>query len=612
MKSYENIIKLEEMRRKVVDGDYFSAYKILDTMEIRKIKNIVDLNLIAEVYAENEYYDKAGELYAKIYNKTKSRKSLYQLIEALIKNNDVENAEFYLAQYEKIARNDIYVYVFRYKLEKLKGESYEKLIEILKELKEIEYTEQWAYELAKLYYKAGMEEECIRECSDIILWFGEGVYVEKAKILRSYYSGEADKESIMEEIRRRAEYVNSILDPNSDTVEEDEMNTAEISTVEQAEDLFYTADFSADPEEEELKTGLMEEIQGILTQDGEQNELPEEKLNEEPEEELNEEPDEKQDIVRDEIQDEMPEEVSEEVHKEQQMNKMNHPELSEAERAEMEVENTIYRLLEEDKVDGDENKLRQLATNHSVNLDEIFGNFLHNNMIKKQLVKALENITSDNKTVFIIITGTEGSGKTTLAKDFALFLHKTDRLQSSKVAKISGEKLNSIDLKEKKEILRSCCLLVERASDLKRKTIENLLQLTQELQGDIALIFEDNKKNMNKLFRECPKLMDLLRNRIHLPQYKAEDLPGFAYACLKLKDYTINAEAEAELKSRINDIIKHSKPHEYLQQIDSLMQAAINKADIRMGKQLTQLATQGRLHDMESLSVIAEDFTDQI
>jgi hypothetical protein len=113
---------------------------------------------------------------------------------------------------------------------------------------------------------------------------------------------------------------------------------------------------------------------------------------------------------------------------------------------------------------------------------------------------------------------------------------------------------------------------------------------------------------MNKLFRECPKLMDLLKNRIHLPQYTQEELTGFACACLKQKDYQLNAGAEQLLQNKIGRIMKQSEPQNYLEQINELMQSVMNTADIRIGKQLTNLTNQGRLKDVEILTVLAEDF----
>lgn len=188
-----------------------SAQKILDTMEIRKIKNMTHLNLFAEVYTENKRYEEAIDLYLKIFDKSKSRKCLFQLVDISIRMNHVEDAEYYLKEFQKAAPKDFDIHIFQYKINKMKGESFEKLITILEDLKKIEYSEKWAYELAKLYYKAGMEKECIRECSDIELWFGEGAYVEKARILRSTYSGDTDKDKIMEEIKRRAETMGSTV-----------------------------------------------------------------------------------------------------------------------------------------------------------------------------------------------------------------------------------------------------------------------------------------------------------------------------------------------------------------------------------------------------------------
>ena len=168
--------------------------------------------------------------------------------------------------------------------------------------------------------------------------------------------------------------------------------------------------------------------------------------------------------------------------------------------------------------------------------------------------------------------------------------------------------MNTVDIMSKKDTLKDCCLVVENASELKRRTIEGLLELSISLPGDIAIVFEENKKNINKLFRECPKLMDLLKNRIHLPQYNQVDLAGFAFACLKQKDYRLDSKAEQILQTKICQITQHFEPNRYLEQINNLMQSIMNAADLRTGKQLSSLANQGRLKDVEILTVLGEDF----
>lgn len=641
MGSYENVVKIEEIKKKVSEGDLLSAQRILDTMEIRKIKNMTDLGVIAGVYADNERYEEASELYVKIYEKTKSRKALYQLVEILIKLNNAEDAQYYLRQYEKIAPRDYNIYVFRYKLAKLRGESFENQIEILEELKNAEYTEKWAYELAKLYYKAGMEEECIRVCSDIELWFGEGTYVEKARILRSTYSGEADKERIMEEIRRRAELVGSLTEDNEQP--DHETGTyygnaeEELDPVENTEDpegeLYTGTDFMLHEDTGELEDDLKKDIQNIMTQDQPEEvaeyyydeELPDtDAYRREQEEQPDLSPegqtteyayaaDEAADTKTDVTHQETFMEAEASVRPEnegpaKEKEAVTSRELSAQAEEEQEVEKVIYQALREDEMDEEDRKLKQLTQELQIDTDELFGNFLHILSVKKQLVKSLEMILSERSRLqMMIITGTEGSGKTTLAKDMALFYYKSGKLKSSKLAKISADKLNTVDILTKKEILRDCCLVVENASELKRTTIDSLLELANQLHGDLAIIFEEDKKNMNKLFREYPKLMDLLKNRIHLPQYNMEDLMGFAFACLSQKDYRLEMKAEQVLQGKINQIAKQSEPHRHLEQIYDLMQAAMNAADIRMGRQLSELASQGRLKDVDAVTVTAQD-----
>ncbi|MDF2484274.1 MAG: hypothetical protein K0R46_442 [Herbinix sp.] len=608
MGSYENIVKIEEMRRRMEEGDTASAQKVLDIMEIKKIKNMSDLSLIAEVYAVNERYEEAIQLYLKIYEKTKSRKSLFQLVDLFIKQQKPADAQSYLREYEKLAPKDFYKYIFRYKIARQKGEPYETLIELLETLKTTEYMEQWAYELAKTYYKAGMEKECIQECSDIILWFGEGAYVEKAKLLRSYFSGETDKEKIMEELKRRAmvETGSNIEPEKSEEVEEstsieeeqetselapleeqetteldplDEQETSELDPLEEQEtlepdpleEIYSTVDFTIEKETEDFEDGLKKDIQSILVEEADQ-----ESQEEEYEDDDTPFPRQYDTIDRD--------------------------------IAEQEVEKAIYELLDEEDMDEDDKKLKQMAEDLQVDLEEIFGNFLHVKSIKKQLVKGLEGILdSHTMTVQLLITGADGSGKTTFAKDITMFLNKTGRLKSSKIAKIKAGKLNSIDIMSKRDTLKDCCLVVENASDLKRETIDSLLELCRVMKGNIAVIFEENKKNINKLFRECPKLMDLFKNRIHLPGYTQEDLMGFAYACLRQQDYQLNSKAEPILRHKINQITKQSESHMHLEQIYQMMQAAMNAADIRTGKQLSKLALQGRLRDVEVLTILSED-----
>lgn len=464
MGSYENISRLEEMKRKVDEGDLSSALTILEKIDYKKLKHITDLHLIAEVLAENGKYEEAAELYLKIFERVKSRKALFQLAELSIKLNNTEDAQYFMEEYQKVAPKDYYNYVFRYKLDKQKGESYEHLIQILEELKRVEYTEKWAYELAKLYYKAGLEQQCINECNDIILWFGDGIFVEKAKVLRSYYLADTDKDGIMKEIKRRAGILSDTETPEIQPVGDELMQDGEPASSKDMP--------NENPKEKEdtsTTTVGLEHLEAELNMEVER-------------------------LLKNEI------------------NTVTQADLHEREE---EVEQAIYHILEEDSLEAENMKLSQMKEELQIDVEEMFKDYLQVPEVKRQLVNSIEAILQ-GQTRMLIITGTQDVGKTTLAKQIALFLYKANKLKSSKMAKITAEKLNNLEVLSKKERLRDCCLLIEQAGGLKRKTIEGLLDLSSILLEDIAVIFEDEEQNINQLFHEYPKLMEIIQNRIHL------------------------------------------------------------------------------------------------
>lgn len=611
MAGYEIIVKTEEMRRKVQEGDYSAALKILETIDLKKVKNMADFSLMAEVYMQNGRYEEAFELYLKVYHKTKTRKALFQLVYTSIKKNGIEEAEMYLREYEKAAPQDFYIHIFHYQIDKRKGEPYEVLINHLKTLKEMEYIEEWAYELAKLYYKAGMEEECIQECSDIILWFGEGNYVEKAKVLRTYYSGEADKDMIIEELKRRALQDTNRWDIREDFRDENDRNEEDHPADEErisdtngnnSPDDDFMVMYTGDEAVDEVLKNMKKDVEEILSGEAGDN-TKEDNHEEDPESGETAAPEAEQDS----------EEIAEDTYHpyDSYMEGDTYPEegnLSDRETAEQEVEDELYRLLDEE--DDDVKRLIEIAEEFDFDLYNVFGNFLHVKSVKKQLAKSLDLILDKHtKSVQMIITGTAGSGKTTLAKDISVFLNKTGKLKSSKIAKISAEKLNAVDIFAKKETLEDCCLVIENASDLKASTVTKLLDLIRYFHGDIAVIFEEDKKNMNKLFRVCPKLMDLFKNRIHLPQYTDEEMLSFAFAYIKLRDYRLQKGAETALRNMVYKILKESEPEKQLNLIQKMIQAAMTSADVRTGKQLPSLAAQGKLGDVEVLTILPEDFT---
>ncbi len=193
MRQYELAIRIAQIHHLLDEHKYKKALAVVRTLDMKQIKSPSDISAIADVFAKTEQYDSAKAAYLKIYNKSKTRRVLNRLIYLAIRTHEIEDAEKYYQEFIKMYPGTRDVLILRYRIDKAAGVPIGRLIEILEELKEEEYIEEWAYELAKLYHKAGRFEECRSECEDILLWFGHGEIVERAKRLIEYVD---DKEAM--------------------------------------------------------------------------------------------------------------------------------------------------------------------------------------------------------------------------------------------------------------------------------------------------------------------------------------------------------------------------------------------------------------------------------
>ena len=188
MDKYEYNLKLDQMKTFLADENYEEAANIADSINWNKIKNVNALIKAGEVYEKAERYEDSKEVLLLAYDRSPiGRMIIYKLAEVAIKMGDFTAAEEYYEEFVKIAPHDNLRYVLRYNIKKNQGASYDELIPILEELKEQEYTEEWAYELAYLYHKNGDVDKCIDACDELILWFGDGPYVERALELKMCY-----------------------------------------------------------------------------------------------------------------------------------------------------------------------------------------------------------------------------------------------------------------------------------------------------------------------------------------------------------------------------------------------------------------------------------------
>lgn len=188
MDKYEYKLKLDQMKSLTAEHNYEKAAEIADTINWNKIKNVNALVKVGEIYENTGRLEDSREVLLMAYDRSPiGRMIIYRLAKVAIKMKNFDEAKDYYQEFVEIAPHDNLKYVLKYEICKAQGANIETLIGILEELKEQEYTEEWAFELACLYHKAGMADKCVEACDELILWFGDGPYVERALELKMIY-----------------------------------------------------------------------------------------------------------------------------------------------------------------------------------------------------------------------------------------------------------------------------------------------------------------------------------------------------------------------------------------------------------------------------------------
>ena len=276
MDKYEYSLKLDQLKALSAEGKYDEAAEIADSINWNKVKNVNALVKAGEIYEKAGRYEDSREILLNAYDRSPiGRTIIYRLAEVAIKMEDFEGAEEYYDEFVDIAPHDNQRYVLKYNIRKAQKAPLAELVSILEDLKEQEYTEEWAFELAYLYHKTGEVEKCIDACDELILWFGDGPYVEHALELKMLYQPltkvqeekyrrfrhEREGKTIIgaEEMARAGEYIHEPVAIPQVTLNQSRFNTTNLQ-----KEIATGMQQIMDATEKETVVGTMDNIKKIV------------------------------------------------------------------------------------------------------------------------------------------------------------------------------------------------------------------------------------------------------------------------------------------------------------------------------------------------------------
>ena len=550
-------MKCAQVRSLANEKQYRNAYEVIQTINIDQVTAITDLNTIADVYIQLQNYAEAKEIYLKLYERFPTRRVLYQLVYLSLKCGEIEEAEEFYSEYETIDKSSDKI-ILRYYIDKTKGADRQTLIRHLQEMKKEDYMEEWAYELAKLYHKEGMSEACVEECSDIILWFGEGLIVEKARLLRYHYIDGVDissESAIMEGTRNLASELR-IAAAIAERNEREQREQAEQLASQQAayqeawyaqnqvtyEEEYYRPKPVAYEEEYYKPEPVAYEEEAYYQPESvayEEEEYQPESVAYEKEEEYYPES-----VTYEEEKEYQPEPVayeeeeqSESVAYEEGLTQEELDALEAAERAQADreaellyvklenySENATYKpvyaepensCMEREYEEPDYTKPVEEETRvYKDSKDALFeGGFAQ---IEVALAEIVDDIKKTKSTGHVAITGSNSAKNIEIGKYFAKELCKKGVLPTSKIAKIYAETLNEISLLDSLDQLEGGCLLIEKAGEMSLGSIQSLYQLMRRVKRNMVIILSDTEEELDKLLSKNRKLGKMIEYDIEV------------------------------------------------------------------------------------------------
>ncbi len=262
MDKFEYQVRVEEIKTLIAEGEYAEAVQIADTVDWRRVRSVMMLCTISDLYKINRRYQESKDILLLAYEKHPTgRLIVYSLCELAIKMEEYVQAIEYYKEFVQIAPKDTGRYVLQYRLYEAQDVSMEERIAVLEEFKKREPREKWVYELAYLYHRIGLTTKCVEECDEMFLWFGEGRYVIKALELKALHQPLSEDQQVKYD---RWVAGRSAGEEIEDSVEEDDIPEEDM---QDTDEIRYEEDEEDEEEEEEVLAAPTTELPEVKTVD---------------------------------------------------------------------------------------------------------------------------------------------------------------------------------------------------------------------------------------------------------------------------------------------------------------------------------------------------------
>lgn len=670
MDKAEYRIATEHIKKLIAKGEYAEASHIADTIDWSRVKSVMMLCTVSDLYKINRRYEDAKELLYMAYERNPgSRTILYSLCDLSIKLEEFVAAIEYYKSFVEVAPRDTGRYVLQYRLYQAQDVSLEERIEVLEQLKNEEYTEKWAYELAYLYHRIGFATRCVEECDELILWFGKGRYVYKAMELKMLHEPLTPSQQRvydnrfehLEQAKDMTRVLPRIDSGEAEMTDESMVDVTDAPTVEIPKE-YIEKELQVETEDIQVKTldvnnvyntmNLQKELADSLREilEGSQVEKVDVERVDEPTivvsdvtetapevviEEVTpiiEEP-----IVKDQItgqlsfedimtewfgQETVEEETAEETAAmEEALEEISDAYEEERENVPVEIpeeksesfEETEEVAEEEEEAAEDTEEPEEMVPEKEESekpAEKDFGkyeDFIRSKDTVKQITEALSGVCMEPLKGNVAVTGHDLSICFDFIKVFMSDLKKQGFSVAGKTAKISAVNLNK---KEPSEIIKKVeggILIVERAGRLRKETVAKIETCLKEEVSSILVFMTDTDQGMNRFAERYVSFAKLIDQRVDIKDFSGEELVTYAVKYAYNHEYSIDEMGLLALRTRIDEMIANDDAPT-MHDAQQIMEEAMNHADAKNFKHFMDVLLRRRYDDEDMIILKEEDF----
>ena len=244
---------------------------------------------------------------------------------------------------------------------------------------------------------------------------------------------------------------------------------------------------------------------------------------------------------------------------------------------------------------------------------KLFSYFVPVHGMSEQIVEVLQNDKKcksrygTSRIGNLLIIGRKGSGKTVLAVDVVKAIQKARKLKQGKVGIVTAESLNKKDVADILGKLHGGAIIIEKASRLSRKTIDDMCEVMEGQTGELLVVLEDERKPLEKMLAAYPQFSKKFTSRMELPVFINDELVTFGQTYAKENGYKIDEMGILALYSRI-DMLQRNEHVVTVADVKEILDEAIENSQKASFKKIIGKVLGKNKDDSDRILLREEDF----